>query len=144
MFRSVKRSFRKGEYEDDIDDLSEDVHYRLMRNYKEVPEWWYLIVLCISIAIGCVGVAIYPTGVTPAVLVFGLIMPLIVMIPCGLIQAVTGIPVPLNVLAEFVGGALVQGNANALMYFKTYGYIGECEAPATTNMISGLPGPLVQ
>lgn len=41
-------------------------------------------------------------------MVFGLVMPLIVMIPCGLIQAVTGIAVPLNVLAEFIGGAIVS------------------------------------
>lgn len=40
---------------------------------------------------------------------FGIIMPIIVLIPCGLIQAVTGIAVPLNVLAEFIGGAMVQG-----------------------------------
>jgi hypothetical protein len=62
--------------------------------------------------IGMVGVGIYPTNTSPVVLIFGIIMPLIVIIPCGLIQAITGMPVPLNVLAEFIGGALVQGNAN--------------------------------
>ncbi|GFZ47046.1 hypothetical protein JCM24511_04272 [Saitozyma sp. JCM 24511] len=114
---------------DDADELSEDIHYRLMKqNYKEVPEWQYLIVLLISIVIGMVGVGIYPTNTSPVVLIFGIIMPLIVIIPCGLIQAITGMPVPLNVLAEFIGGALTEGNANALMYFKTYGYIAVYQA----------------
>lgn len=126
-FRAVWRTIRrkKGTDEEDLDDLSEDVHYRLMKKYKEVPEWQYLIVMLISIVFGMVGVGVYPTHTSPVVLVFGIIMPIIVLIPCGLIQAVTGIAVPLNVLAEFIGGAMVQGNANALMYFKTYGYISE-------------------
>ena len=46
---------------------------------------------------------------------------------------VTGIPVPLNVAAEFIGGALVEGNANALMYFKTYGYISAYQAILFSN-----------
>jgi len=132
-FRALWKGFKEmisrkkaDEEEDDKDDLSKDVHYRLRKNYKEVPEWQYLIVLLISMTIGMIGVGVYPTHTTPAVVMYGLIMPLIVMIPCGLIQAVTGIAVPLNVLAQFIGGAMVQGNANALMYFKTYGYISKC------------------
>ncbi len=105
----------------------------MKQNYKEVPEWEYLIVLLISMVIGMVGVGIYPTNTSPVVLIFGIIMPLVTMIPCGLIQAVTGIPVPLNVLAEFIGGALTAGNANGLMYFKTYGYIAVYQALAFSN-----------
>jgi OPT family oligopeptide transporter len=104
-----------------------------MQRYKEVPEWVYLIVLLVSMVIGMVGVGIYPTNTSPVVLVFGIIMPLFCMIPCGLIQAVTGIAVPLNVLAEFIGGSLVAGNANGLMYFKTYGYIAVYQALAFSS-----------
>lgn len=118
----------------DLDDLSEDIHYRLMKqNYSEVHEWEYLIVLLISMIIGMVGVGIYPTNTSPVVLIFGILMPILCMIPCGLVQAVTGIPVPLNVLAEFIGGSLVEGNANGLMYFKTYGYIAVYQALAFSN-----------
>lgn len=134
LVKSARKTLKMREYSDDEDDLSEDVHYRLMQqNYKEVPEWQYLIVLLISMVIGMVGVGIYPTNTSPVVLIFGIIMPLIVMIPCGLIQAVTGIAVPLNVLAEFIGGALTEGNANGLMYFKTYGYIAVYQALAFSN-----------
>lgn len=27
-----------------------DVHTRLMRNYKQVPEWWFMCILLVSIA----------------------------------------------------------------------------------------------
>ncbi|KAL1405976.1 hypothetical protein Q8F55_007658 [Vanrija albida] len=126
--KSFKKTFNKSTDEEDEDDLSEDVHYRLMKQYPEVPEWQYLIIMLVAMALGMVGLGVYPTHVSPAVVLFGVIMPIIVMIPCGLIQAITGIPIPLNVIAEFIGGAIVPGNANSLIYFKTYGYIAAYQA----------------
>ncbi len=34
----------------------------------------------------------------------------------------TGIEITLNVLAEFIGGMIVEGNALAMNFFKSYGY----------------------
>lgn len=42
--------------------LTEDVHFRLMQKYSEVPEWWYLVVLAIAFGFGIAGVAAYPTN----------------------------------------------------------------------------------
>lgn len=68
LIKSIKRSFSKNKHqEDDVDDLSEDIHYRLMKKYPEVPEWQYLIVLLISLVFGFVGVGAFPSHVTPAV-----------------------------------------------------------------------------
>jgi hypothetical protein len=44
---------------------------RLMGAYKEVPEWAYFTVLVIAIALGAAGVGAYPTGTTPAVVLYG-------------------------------------------------------------------------
>ena len=107
--KEVRRAFKKGQIDTEYDDLAEDVHYKLMSRYIDVPEWQYGIVLIISMVLGMVGVGVFPTNTSPVVVIFGIIMPLIAMIPCGLIQAVTGIPVPLNVLAEFIGGSMQQG-----------------------------------
>jgi hypothetical membrane protein len=75
----------------------------MRQNYKDVPEWIYFIVLVIAAAIGMVGIGIYPTQTSPVVVIFGIIMPLIALIPVGLVQSVTGIQVAMNVLAEFIG-----------------------------------------
>jgi hypothetical protein len=32
--------------------------------------------------------------------------------------------VTLNVLAEFIGGMIVEGNALAMNFFKSYGFVG--------------------
>jgi OPT family oligopeptide transporter len=122
-WKAAKGSFRRGSSEEDEDRLTEDIHCRLMRQYKDVPEWVYGIVLVVFAVIGMIGVGIYPTHTSPVVLIFGIVVTLLTILPVGLIQAVTGIPVPTNVISEFIGGSFVQGNANALMYFKTYGYI---------------------
>jgi OPT family oligopeptide transporter len=133
-WRSAKRTFRRSSTtEDDEDILGEDIHCRLMKQYRDVPEWVYALVLVIFAAIGMIGVGIYPTNTSPVVLIFGIVVTLITIIPVGLIQAVTGIPVPTNVISEFIGGSFVQGNANALMYFKTYGYIACYQAVGFSN-----------
>ena len=95
--------------------LDEDVHARLMRqNYRDVPEYVYAAVLLVFAAIGMIGVGVYPSQTSPVVMVFGIVVTLITLLPVGLVQAVTGIPVPTNVISEFIGGAFVSGNANGM------------------------------
>ena len=112
---------RKGSENTQKSDL--DVHNRLMKAYKEVPEWWYMIVLAISIAIGMVGIACWPTNTTPWVVLYGIALCLVFVVPIGIIAAMTGVQVTLNVIAEFIGGVWVEGNAIAMCFFKSYGYV---------------------
>ncbi|ORX33445.1 OPT oligopeptide transporter protein-domain-containing protein [Kockovaella imperatae] len=130
--KAVKASFRRGS-DGEQDLLDEDIHAKLMKEYKDVPEWAYMILLVVFAAIGMIGVAIYPDDTSPVVMVFGIILCLLTMIPVGLITATTGVSVPTNVISEFIGGSLVSGNANALMYFKTYGYISAAQAVSFSN-----------
>ena len=102
---------------------SKDVHTRLMRSYREVPEYVYFAVLAVSIALGAVGVGAYPTNTTPAVVLCGVFLALIFCIPCGIIMSIMNIEIPLNVISEFFGGLWFPGNANAMNYFKSYGYV---------------------
>ncbi|KAL5592696.1 hypothetical protein BROUX41_005716 [Berkeleyomyces rouxiae] len=100
-----------------------DVHNRLMSVYKEVPEWWYAVVIVLAITVGAAGIGAWPTNTSPAVVLYGVALCLIFVVPIGIIAAMTGVEVTLNVLAEFIGGALVEGNAVAMCYFKSYGYV---------------------
>ncbi|KAI1452673.1 OPT-domain-containing protein [Annulohypoxylon moriforme] len=100
-----------------------DVHSRLMSKYAEVPEWWYTIVLAAAIALGIVGIAHWETYTSPGVVFYGLALCALFVIPIGIVKAITGIEVTLNVLAEFIGGSFVAGNALAMNYFKSFGYV---------------------
>ncbi|EXF83712.1 uncharacterized protein N0V96_010772 [Colletotrichum fioriniae] len=120
-FKALIGSFRKNS---DIEkDQVLDVHSRLMKAYPEVPEWHYLTVLVIAIALGCAGIAGWPTYTTVGVVFYGIILCMIFVVPVGIIKAMTGIEVTLNVLAEFIGGSWVEGNALAMNYFKSFGYV---------------------
>ncbi|KJZ79722.1 hypothetical protein HIM_01191 [Hirsutella minnesotensis 3608] len=100
-----------------------DVHNRLMKAYPEVPDWWYLACLAVAIAFGIAGIAGWDTHTSPGVVFYGLALCVVFVIPVGIIKAMTGIEVTLNVLAEFVGGSWVDGNALAMNYFKSFGYV---------------------
>ncbi|KAH9917382.1 OPT-domain-containing protein [Epithele typhae] len=93
-------------------DAKYDVHGRRMSSYKEVPEWHYAI---------------------PAVVLYGIFLALIFMIPAGIILAVTNVEVTLNVIAEFIGGLWFPGNATALNFFKSYGYVTTSHALAFSS-----------
>ncbi|KAH0335799.1 OPT-domain-containing protein, partial [Aureobasidium melanogenum] len=118
IMMGFKNLFHRGERQE-----YNDIHNRLMSVYPEVPEWWYLICLLVSVAFGCAGIAAWPTYTTVGVVFYGLALCLVFIIPIGIIRAISGIPVTLNVLAEFIGGAWVGGNALAMNFFKSFGYV---------------------
>ncbi|AEO63038.1 uncharacterized protein THITE_40025, partial [Thermothielavioides terrestris NRRL 8126] len=133
-FRDVARNVRscaEAEVEDDVNML--DVHNRLMRAYPEVPEWWYTVCLAIALALGMIGVGVYPTNSTPWVVIYGIVLCLIFVVPVGIIKAMTGVEVTLNVLAEFIGGVWAEGNAIEMCFFKSYGYVTCAHAVAFSN-----------
>jgi OPT family small oligopeptide transporter len=120
-FKSIVNSFRKNKEVEDGQVL--DVHNRLMKAYPEVPEWWYMICLVVAIAFGIAGIAGWETYTSAGVVFYGLALCVIFVIPVGIVKAMTGIEVTLNVLAEFIGGSWVEGNALAMNYFKSFGYV---------------------
>ncbi|TQV97800.1 OPT oligopeptide transporter family [Cordyceps javanica] len=111
----------------------QDVHNRLMAVYPEVSEWWYFGTLIISIVFGIVGIAVWPTYTSVGVVFYGILLCLIFVVPVGIVAAMTGIEVTLNVLAEFIGGMIVEGNALAMNFFKSYGYVTCAHALSFAN-----------
>ncbi len=67
------------------------------------------------------GVMAWPTYTTPGVVFYGIAMCLVFIVPIGVIKAMTGVEVTLAILAEFIGGSLIPGNALAMNYMKAYG-----------------------
>ncbi|KIM32165.1 hypothetical protein M408DRAFT_6492 [Serendipita vermifera MAFF 305830] len=105
-----------------------DVHSRLMAAYKEVPEWWFVILLFVAAALGMVALLAYPTHATVGPLFMGLLLAIIFIVPVGVIFSITNIQISLNVLAELIGGFLFPGNALAMNMFKSYGYVTTARA----------------
>jgi len=105
-----------------------DIHARLMAKYPPVPDWYYLCILVVTFTFACVCIQIWPTGMTIWALVIALIVSIIYVIPIGMIQAVTNRQIGLNVVTELIIGFIIPGKPNAMMIFKTYGYITMSQA----------------
>ncbi|CAO3695028.1 hypothetical protein G6F70_002764 [Rhizopus microsporus] len=99
-----------------------DIHMKLMKNYPEVPQWWYYGVFMTGIAVN-IGVAYANHSGFPwwgCILAIGLSA--ILSLPLNMITAITGGGIGLNVFAEMIGGFVLPGHPIANMYFKTLGY----------------------
>ncbi|CAK7274084.1 hypothetical protein SEPCBS57363_005979 [Sporothrix epigloea] len=101
----------------------QDIHNRLMSVYPEVSELWYMCTLAAAVAFGVAGLAGWQTYTTPGVVFYGILLCIVFVIPIGIVTAISGVEVTLNVLAEFIGGAWSDGNALAMNYFKAFGYV---------------------
>ncbi|KAF8879185.1 oligopeptide transporter [Mucidula mucida] len=87
----------------------DDIHAKLMRNYPEVPDWWYALSFVVFFCLAVVAVEVWNTDVP----VWSLLLP-------GFIYAMTGQGITLNILAQIIPGTLITGNPLANMIFKSY------------------------
>ncbi len=71
----------------------------------------------------------WPTYTSPGVVFYGIAMFVVFIFPIGIIKAMTGVEVTLAILAEFIGGSLVPGNALAMNYMKAYGGVFPMPTP---------------
>ncbi|KAI9339921.1 OPT oligopeptide transporter protein-domain-containing protein [Obelidium mucronatum] len=102
---------------------SDDIHAKLMDAYPDVPEWWYMALLVITLGGGIAvcqfgGFDLPWWGVLVAV-----ILALVSMLPIGIIQAISGQQIGLNVMSEFLIGLILPNRIAAVMSFKTFSYM---------------------
>lgn len=116
VYRSVK-NWRKSNFEG-----FKDPHSRMMSKYKEVPDWYFLVILLISIVLSILCIKLYPTQTPVWGIFFAIGINFVFLIPLTLIVAVTGFQFGLNVLVELIVGYALPGNGLALMIIKAFGY----------------------
>jgi len=92
-----------------------DIHMKLMRKYREAPQWWYMSLFVFMIALALVAVLAYPTNLEWWAFLLAVAISFIFSLPIGIIQAITNNQIGLNVLTEFVYGYLRPGRPLALM-----------------------------
>ncbi|KAF9294147.1 hypothetical protein BGZ88_004323 [Linnemannia elongata] len=106
---------------------NEDIHSRLMRVYPEVPDWWYISLFVVSLALSLFTCQQYNFMPWWAVLL-AMAIAIFFVLPVGIVQAVTNQQPGLNIVTEYVIGYMLPGHAIANVTFKTYGYIVNVQA----------------
>ncbi|KJZ74505.1 hypothetical protein HIM_06101 [Hirsutella minnesotensis 3608] len=108
--------YGKGNYEGAM-----DVHSRLMARYKEVPDWWFIVILGAAVVVSVVFVRIYPVD-TPVWLVFLLLgINVVFAVPLSFLSATTGTNLGLGSLVQIITGYLLPDNPNAFLFAQTLG-----------------------
>jgi OPT family small oligopeptide transporter len=99
-----------------------DIHNRLMQAYRDIPDWiyaaWFLFFLVVQLLVCTFTPFRMPIWAT----LFAVFLGGSLTIPIGIIQAVTGSQMGLNVLTEFIIGFMLPGETVAVMTFKSLGY----------------------
>lgn len=106
----------------------DDIHMKIVRRYKIVPTWWYVVLLAITTAFAFAAACAFPTGMTASLVLLSLVIASALTIPAGVIQATTSTPLGLNVFTELIIGYIQPGHPIAMMLFKTFGYITMTQA----------------
>ncbi|KAI0081298.1 OPT oligopeptide transporter [Panus rudis PR-1116 ss-1] len=110
-----------------------DIHARLMSRYRQVPEWWYMIIFVSMFVFGVISIEVWNTQFPVWAFVLALIISFVYTIPIGMIQAITNQQIGLNVITELIIGYALPGRPIAMMMFKTWGYITMAQALTFTS-----------
>lgn len=101
----------------------QDIHTRLMSNYKQVPDWWYVVLFVICLGFSFLTVCNWETGLPAWGLVIALLISIITFIPEGVIEALSNQEIGLNIITELVCGYILPFRPLANVLFKVYGFI---------------------
>ncbi|ORX62722.1 OPT family small oligopeptide transporter [Hesseltinella vesiculosa] len=102
---------------------TDDVHARLMDNYKEVPGWWYLALFVITLGMAFATVVCFPSDMPWWALIVALALAFVWLVPMGIVTAITSQAPTISMITEWVYGVIAPGHPIGNMIFKTYGYI---------------------
>ncbi|KAK8132393.1 OPT-domain-containing protein [Apiospora kogelbergensis] len=104
-----------------IYDSYDDPFTRLMRAYPEVPDWWFLGVLAISLSLGIVALEVWPVHVPWWSLFAVMGVSAVMLVPATLLRASANVKMDFNVLFQLLGGLWFPGNPEALIIVTAYG-----------------------
>ncbi|KAF1967183.1 OPT family small oligopeptide transporter [Bimuria novae-zelandiae CBS 107.79] len=100
-----------------------DIHMKLMLKYAPCPDWWYGVLLFISVGLGLATVLAYDSQLPWWAFLVSLIVALIFIIPTCMIYGITNVMLSLNILAPFFAGYMIPGKPVGVMIFKVYSTI---------------------
>lgn len=92
-----------------------DIHQKLMKTYKDVPEWWYGIVFIVLFALSIVCIRVFDTNLPVWGFVVALLLPIVYFLPAAFLYASTAQIMTLNLIAQLVPGFMLAGRPIAVM-----------------------------
>lgn len=97
-----------------------DMHYKKMQIYKEVPFWWYAAIAVSAFITAMVCIYTEKSGLPWWALIVALIFAIITLPFYGAMYAITAWIPYMTPLFQMLGAALIPGSSQANMYFELY------------------------
>ncbi|KAK9312007.1 OPT oligopeptide transporter protein-domain-containing protein [Lipomyces starkeyi] len=94
---------------------------RMMMKYKEVPDWWFLVVFVIAFVLFVVGITHYPTQTPVWSIIITMLISFSMLIPVAIIYSITGFNLRMNNLSSVIAGYMLPGNGNANLLCRLIG-----------------------
>ena len=117
-FKGVARSFYKPS---SVYEGNHDAQVRLYRRYKEVPEWWFMVLLAIGLAMGIAAVECWPTQTPWWALVFTLVLTAICIVPMTFILAIANVSIETTAVLQILSSVMFPGKPQTMLIFAAYG-----------------------
>ncbi|CAF1452382.1 unnamed protein product, partial [Rotaria sordida] len=116
-----------------LSDEKNDIHAKLMSHYPEVFEWWYYIILFLSFVLGLI--YCYSSPLLPGyIMIVAIVINFIIMIPTGIIVAVTNMIFVLGVPIDILSSYIVPGNPIGFLTLR--GYTNSCQQLLISFLLS--------
>ncbi|KAK9243528.1 OPT oligopeptide transporter protein-domain-containing protein [Lipomyces tetrasporus] len=103
-------------------EMFDDPFSRTMRQYKEVPDWWFIATLIIAFSIGVGAIVGYPTNTPVWAVVVVILVCIALLIPTTIIFSTTGYLIPGDTLTVIIAGYMVHGNPIASLICRVFGF----------------------
>ncbi|MBA0720780.1 hypothetical protein Golax_008384 [Gossypium laxum] len=113
----------------------EDIHTRLMKKYKSIPNWWFYLLLGLTLLLSLALCVFMKRDIQMPWwgLIFAAAIALAFTLPVSIITATTNQSPGLNIITEYIMGYILPGKPIANVCFKTYGYISMAQAVSFLN-----------
>ncbi|KAK4563675.1 hypothetical protein RGQ29_005998 [Quercus rubra] len=108
----------------------EDIHTKLMKRYKDIPSWWFYMLLVVTMAVS-LALCIFLNNQVQLPwwgLLFAAAMAFTFTLPISIITATTNQTPGLNIITEYAIGLIYPGRPIANVCFKTFGYMSMAQA----------------
>ncbi|KAL0432646.1 UNVERIFIED_CONTAM: Oligopeptide transporter 4 [Sesamum latifolium] len=109
-----------------------DIHTKLMKNYKDIPLWWFYILLAVTMAVSLVLCIFLKKEIQMPfwALLLAAVLAFLFTLPISIITATTNQTPGLNIITEYLMGIIYPGRPIANVCFKVYGYMSMTQAIA--------------
>lgn len=104
-------------------DQEPDVHLKMIKKYVDAPDWWYVALCLVSVALGLGTVLGYDSQLPWWAFFVSVILALVFVIPTAMILGISNIQLSLNVISPFIAGYMLPGRPIAVMVFKVFSVI---------------------